>query len=173
MRTPENGKEAEQRRLRALSLVQDGLSSAKVAHRLGVDPRTVRRWKATYRRTGVKGLKTRHAPGRQSWLSKGQRRDLVRRLLRGAVSQGYDTDLWTCPRIVGLIEQHYRVRYHVDHIPRLMKTLGFSCQKPERRARERDERAIQAWIDGDWRRIKKRPADGEPGWFLSMKAACF
>ena len=163
MRTPENGKEAEQRRLRAMALVQDGLSSAQVAQQLGVDPRTVRRWKAVYRNDGAEGLKTRRAPGRQSRLSKGQRRDLVKRLLRGAVAEGYDTDLWTCPRIVGLIELRYHVRYHVDHIPRLMKTLGFSCQKPERRARERDEQAIQAWIDHDWRRIKKKPASGEPG----------
>ncbi len=171
MRTPENGKEAEQRRMRALSLVQDGLSSAAVAGQLGVDPRTVRRWKTAYRQAGADGLKTKRAPGRQSRLSKTQRRDLVRRLLRGAVSQGYHTDIWTCPRIVGLIERHYRVRYHVDHIPRLMKTFGFSCQKPERQARERDERAIQAWIDRDWPRIKKRPASAELGWFLLMKPA--
>ena len=165
MRTPENGKEAEQRRLRALTLVQSGLSSAEVARQVGVDPRSVRRWKSAYRRQGAAGLKTKHAPGRQSRLNKSQRRDLVKRLLRGAVAQGYDTDLWTCPRIAGLIEQHFGVRYHVDHIPRLMKTLGFSCQKPERQARERDQRTIQAWTNRDWVRLKKKPVSGTHGSF--------
>src|SRR6188474_3031952 len=116
MRTPENGKEAERRRLQALALVQDGLSSAAIGQRLGVDPRTVRRWKAIHRRKGAAGLCTRRAPGRKCRLNKRQRNSLVRRLLGGALAQGFSTDLWTCPRITELIQQQYGVSYHVDHI---------------------------------------------------------
>jgi transposase len=159
MRTPENGKEAENRRRRALAMAKDGHSAASIGQTLGVDPRTVRRWKAAVREHGPAALKTKISSGRPHRLSAKQRRDLTRRLLRGAVAEGFSTDLWTCPRICHLIEQRYAVRYHVDHIPRLMRTLGFSPQKAERRARERDEEAIQDWIARDWRRIKKRPPD--------------
>lgn len=161
MRTPENGKEAERRRRRALKLVHEGLSSAEVSQQLGVTARTVRRWKENYRRAGAEGLKTRRAPGQPCRLSASQRRDLVQRLLRGAVSQGYLTDVWTCPRIVGLIERQYGVRYHVDHMPRFMTMLGFSCQKAEREPRQRDQQAIDAWKSRDWRRIKKRRDSSE------------
>jgi len=95
----------------------------------------------------------------------------VRRLLSGATAQGFTTDLWTCPRIALLIERQFNVGYHVDHIPRLMRSLGFSAQKPERQARERDEAAIRDWIARDWKRIKKRPVPvGVPS-FSSTKQA--
>jgi transposase len=81
---------------------------------------------------------------------------LAARLLKGAKANGFSTDLWTCSRIAELIERRYGVRYHVDHIPRLMASLGWSCQKPEVRAVERDEQAIQTWVSKDWPRIKKR-----------------
>jgi transposase len=157
MRTPENGKEAEGRRRRALALARQGFSAAVIGQRLGVDPRTVRRWKARYRQLGEKGLQTRRAPGARSRLSGLQRQGLRRRLLIGARAQGFSTDLWTCPRIAQLIQRRYQVDYHVDHIPRLMRTLGFSVQKPERQARERDEAAIQDWVARTWPRLKKRP----------------
>jgi transposase len=70
-----------------------------------------------------------------------------------------------------VIAGRFGVRYHVDHVPRLMRRLGFSPQRPERRARERDEDAIRAWIERDWRRIKKRrPAAAAPS-FSSTKPA--
>jgi transposase len=171
MRTPENGKEAERRRVRALALVQQGLSSAAIGHRLGIDPRTVRRWKARFRRRGRRGLQTRPAPGARCRLTKQQRNGLTQRLLAGARAQGFTSDLWTCPRIALLIEQQYQVHYHVDHIPRLMRSLGFSVQKPQRQARERDEGAIRDWIDRDWKRIKKRPPPVRAPSFSSTKQA--
>src|SRR5215468_10432049 len=131
MRTPENGTEAEQRRQQAVALAKDGLSSVVIARRLGIDPRTVRRWKAAFRVAGEAGLETKRAPGRASRLTAPQRRDLARRLVRGALSEGFPSDLWTCPRIAQVIQRRYGVSYHVDHLPRLMKSLGFSVQKPE------------------------------------------
>src|SRR5262249_6950371 len=120
------------------------------------DPRTVRRWKAAFRVAGKAGLETKRAPGRASRLTSRQRRDLARRLVRGALSEGFPSDLWTCPRIAQVIQRRYGVSYHVDHLPKLMKSLGFSVQKPERQARERDEQAIRNWIERVWPSLKKR-----------------
>jgi transposase len=152
-------------------LVQQGFSSAQVAAQLGVDPRTVRRWKRAFRRGGKAGLSVKKAPGRRPRLTATQRRGLVRRLLKGAVSQGFSTDLWTCPRIKQLIRREYGVTYHVDYIPCVMKSLGFTVQKPERQAQERDNEAVARWIERDWRRIKKKRLDCERGWYLSTKRA--
>jgi transposase len=171
MRTPEHGRRAERLRHRAVRLARAGNSAARIARLLRVDPRTVRRWKTAYRRLGRPGLRTRRPTGRPCRLSTAQRRQLVQLLVRGASRQGFPTDLWTCPRIAAVIAGRFGVRYHVDHVPRLMRRLGFSPQRPERRARERDEDAIRAWIERDWRRIKKRrPAAAAPS-FSSTKPA--
>lgn len=171
MKTPGTAEQRVSQRRRAMAWVRQGLSSAQVAARLGVDPRTVRRWKRAYRRRGETGLLVKKAPGRRPRLTGNQRRGLVQRLVKGATSQGFLTDLWTCPRIKQLIRREYGVCYHVDYIPCVMKSLGFTVQKPERQARERDEEAVRRWIERDWPRIKKKQADCGPGWYLSMKRA--
>jgi transposase len=37
-----------------------------------------------------------------------------------------------------------------------MGSLGFSCQRPERRAIERDEQAIRQWKRVQWPELKKK-----------------
>ena len=148
----------ERRRRRAVDLLDRGYAPVDVARRLGVDRRTVRRWKAAYHRHGIDGIAARPGPGRPSKLDDGLRQQLVQLLLRGAQAAGYPTDLWTCPRVAGVIGRRFGVHYHVDHVGRLLHALGFSPQKPQRRARERDEEAIQRWICQDWPRIKKKPS---------------
>jgi len=80
---------------------------------------------------------------------------LVKLLLQGPLAHGYRTNLWTTARIAVLIERELGVRYHRDHIGRLMHSLNWSHQKPERRALERDEQAIARWKQKDWPQIKK------------------
>jgi hypothetical protein len=48
----------------------------------------------------------------------GSPEQLERLLLMVAKACGLPTDLWTCPRVAHLIERHFGVRYHVDHIGR-------------------------------------------------------
>jgi transposase len=71
------------------------------------------------------------------------------------MASGYTTELWTTQRIADLITQEFGVRYHADHVGRLMHDLGWSHQKPERRALERDEKAIERWTREEWPRVKK------------------
>ncbi len=90
-----------------------------------------------------------------------QRNGLRNWLLKGARSEGFDTDLWTCPRVKEVIRRRYGVEYHVDALPYVLKSLGFTCQKPQLKAAERDEAAVATWIARDWPRIKKsRPPAG-------------
>jgi transposase len=131
--------ELERRRLRAVALLTQGRPPFEVARMIGVDRRSVRRWKAAYGRKGRSALEARPACGRPPKLPAAQTHRLERELLRGAKATGFPTDLWTCPRVARLIERRFRVHYHVDHIGRLLHSLGWSPQKPARRAVERDE----------------------------------
>jgi len=156
MRPDGSPQELEQRRYRALALLQQGLSPAEVAQRLGVDRRSVRRWNSAARRQGREALRAQPASGRPPRLTSGQRQVLERALLRGAEAAGFPTPLWTCPRLAGWIEQRFGVHYHVDHVCRLLHALGFTPQKPARRAVERDQEAIGQWVKQQWPAIKKK-----------------
>ena len=149
--------ELERRRTRGIALLQEGYQPVEVAHMVGVDRRSVRRWNAAYRAKGKAGLKKKAVPGRPLKLDGKARERLERVLLRGAKKAGFETDLWTCPRIAEVIEERFGVDYHVDHVCRLLHGLGWSPQKPQRRAIERDEDAIEGWVKHQWPRIKKKP----------------
>lgn len=160
MRPTGSPEELERRRLRALALLKEGLLPVEVARRLGVDRRSVRRWKAAARRRGPAGVRAKAAPGRPPKLSPEHKRRLGALLLEGAQAAGFHTDLWTCPRVAEVIERRFGVHYHVDHIGRLLHDLDWTPQKPARRAVERDERAIRRWVKKVWPRVKKTPPAG-------------
>jgi transposase len=126
MRPHGSPKQLEQRRRKAVALNEQGYGPARIARMLNTTPQSVCRWLKEYRRNGLSGLAARPVPGHPSKLSTRRRQALVACLLKGAGAFGFATDLWTCPRIAQLIEQRYGVRYHVDAIPRLMRSLGFS-----------------------------------------------
>jgi len=115
--------------------------------------------------------RVRQSPGRPPKLTARQRQRLVRLLLRGAPAAGYRTELWTTLRIAELIRRHMKVAYHRNHVGKLLHQLGWSPQKPEGRAIERDERAIEEWKCTVWPRVKKTPRSWQPISSLSMKAA--
>lgn len=147
----------ERRRLEAISLFQGGYQPVEIAKKIGVGRRSVRRWKAAFLSGGSEALRPRPAPGRPTKLDRTAKRALETALLGGARAAGYATDLWTCPRIAQVISKTFGVRYHVDHIGRLMRSLGWSPQKPQRRAIERDEAAIRRWVKTTWPKVKKTP----------------
>ena len=159
MRPTGSPKSLQRRRERALKLLNEGYQPVEVARTVGVDRRSVRRWNAAYRERGSEGIAARRAPGRPPKLDLRAKGQLERILMKGAESAGFSSNLWTCPRVAEIIRKRFRVRYHVDHIGRLLHSMGWAPQKPQRRAVERDEEAIQRWIKQDWLRIKKKPRD--------------
>jgi transposase len=148
----------QQRRLEAVRLLEQGWSPVSIAARFGVTDRAVRNWRDRYQADGTEGLADRPRRGKACKLSARQRQGLRKRLLKGARSEGFDTDLWTCPRVKDVIRRRYGVEYHVDALPYVLKSLGFTCQKPQLKAVERDDAAIATWIAKDWPRIKKSRA---------------
>lgn len=157
MRPPGSPQDLERRRLRAIELLKQDVPPVDVARIIGCDRRSVRRWNAAFRRRGDQGIKARPTPGRPPRLDDNAKRRLEKALLKGAKAAGFDTDLWTCPRVAQLIFDRFGLRYHVDHVCRLLHVLGWSPQKPQRRAVERDEGEIRRWVKEEWPRVKKTP----------------
>jgi transposase len=155
MRTKGTPAELEARRLRAAELLGQGKGTNEVARLVGVTSSCVSKWKKALRKRGPDGLRARPHAGRKARLSAVQKRRLVATLKRGAVAAGYDSDLWTCRRVRDLIGKTEGVWYDFNHVGRILHALGFSVQKPEARAREQDEKAIQRWRKKDWPRLKK------------------
>jgi transposase len=158
----------EARRRQALRLLDEGYSLTEVGRMVGSAPSSVMRWRDAVQSGGEDALKVRFSPGRPASLSAAQRKQLVRLLLRGAMANGFSTELWTTGRAASLIRKRCRVHFHRSHVARLLHELGFSCQKPERRALERDEARIEEWKRKEWPRVKKTLRGWVPTSSLSM-----
>ena len=162
MRPSGTAEQLEKRRRRALELLKSGKSRSAVARHVGASVSSVFRWWQAYKRHGRRGLQAKPTPGRPPGLSAADKRRLVRLLVQGPLRIGYTTELWTLGRIAELIVREFGLRYHPAHVWKLLTALGWSCQKPERRAVERDEAAIARWKREEWPRIKKRRATWRP-----------
>jgi transposase len=136
-------------------MLLQGYSVSEVASAVGASEPSVRRWRIAVREGGLKALQAKPHRGKRPQLDAAQHQELVEILLTGPRAAGFANDLWTCPRVAHVIERRFGVRYHPSHVWKLLRNLGWSCQKPERRARERDEEAIRRWRKRDWPRIKK------------------
>jgi transposase len=155
--------ELEKRRRRAIQLLNKGKASlSAIARWLGASKSSVSRWMKAYQEKGAKGLKPKMVPGRPLKLLPEQREKLSELLLAGPLSSGYRTDLWTLQRVAQIIRKNFGVEYHPNHVWRLLLGMGWSCQKPERRAIERNEQEIAHWKRYRWPHIKKRGKTWRP-----------
>jgi transposase len=145
----------EARRKIAARLFERGTSLTEVAAVVGSSVSSVHRWKQAWKH-GSK-LRSKPHPGRTPKLSACQRTELVAALACGTRCWGYAPEGWTGPLVRDMIQRLFGVEFHPEYVPRLLHQLGWSPQKPERRARERDERAIARWRRDEWPRLKKEP----------------
>lgn len=152
----------QRRRLDAAMLFRERKPQAEVARTLRVSRQAVSRWHATWVAGGKQALAGAGRTGRKPTLSGDQLCQLKAILLAGAPAAGYETDLWTLKRIARVIRREFGVKFHVGHVWKVLGRLGWSCQRPERKARERDEERIRCWVRYSWPRIKKKPGKTDP-----------
>src|SRR5437773_2117065 len=150
----------EQRRLLGARLLQQGVPQAEVARRVGVHRQSVSRWAQQLQRGGQRALKKAGRAGRRPRLRPEDLRRIERGLKRGPQALGYETSLWTSWRVAHLIEEECGVRYHASQAWRILRQLGWSCQRPVGRALERDEEKIRLWKQKRRPEIKKSPQRG-------------
>lgn len=145
------------RRMIGGRMLQEGKGVREVSRLLGVSPSTVSRWKQDLEAGGLDALRAKPHPGRPPKMTAEQKKELANLLLKGAQAAGFPTDLWTLERVALVIEREFGVRYHPRYVWHILIGMGWSAQKPERRARERDEEAIAAWRTAGWAEVKKSP----------------
>jgi transposase len=149
----------EGRRLRAWELKQQGWSQRQIAAALGVTEGAVSQWLQRARAGGgAAALRRRVAPGPTPKLTPAQCAQLPQLLARGAEAYGFVGEVWTTRRVATLIEREFGVRYHPAHVSRLLRAIGWSPQKPVRRASQRDEAAIRAWLTERWPALRAKPS---------------
>jgi transposase len=171
MRPHGTAAELEKRRLLAVQRLSDGYTARQVADFLGVQLRTVRRWKATYKKRGDKGLRAKPPPGRPRKLTSRQERTVLTWFLQSPRSFGYATDLWTAKRVAEVIQRKWKVEFNSRYLNGWLAARDITPQKPQRVSREGDPKAIERWRTHDWRRLKNgRNASGPP-LFSSTNAA--
>jgi len=146
------------RRVRAARLLQRGRTPAEVAVLVGAPRQTVYRWKAVLENEGIDALRDMSRGGRPPLLGAEELVQLQIALLEGPTEHGFGTPLWTIKRVRVLIERRFGVRHSDVHVWRLLGQMGFSSQKPEKRALERDDAAIEEWKRKTWPALKKKPA---------------
>lgn len=157
MRPKGSAEALEMRRRIAANLLKQGKGVREVARLVQASPSAVSRWKQTLERGGEDALKAKPHPGKRPRLDAAQREQLAQALQQGARAWGYPTDLWTLARIAAVIARLFGVGYHPSHVWRILRAMGWSAQKPQRRARERDEAAIAHWRAHEWAEVKKKP----------------
>jgi transposase len=148
----------EGRRLRAWELYEQGWPQKQIAAALGVSKGAVSQWVARGKAGGVDALRNQPRSGATPKLTAQQRQQLPDLLRRGAQAYGFRGDIWTQQRIASVIKREFGVSYHVDHIGRLLRAIGWSVQKPIERATERNDAAIERWRKEKWPAIKKKPS---------------
>ncbi len=145
----------ERRRKQAVQAVTDGEARTTVAKVLGVHYKTVARWVREGRTPG--GVAAKPQPRTEPGLSDADLRKLEGLLAKGAKAHGWHNELWTAARVARLIERQFRIAYHPEHVRKVLKRrLGWTSQKPRRKARERDDKEVARWVGDEFPRIVRQ-----------------
>jgi transposase len=156
------------RRLHAAELFAAGIRQAEVARQLEVSAQAVSVWHARFQQGGAEALRSRGPSGPAPRLSDAQLATVEQALLEGATANGFVGELWTLERIGLVIERLTGVHHHPAHVWALLRhRLGWSVQRPKRRAAERDQAAIDRWVKQRWPQILQTPNGAEPVWSSS------
>jgi transposase len=164
--------ERQVRRERAAQLFAQGRTQAEVARELDVSRQSAGRWHARWQADGAAALRTRGPTGRRPKVADEQLAAIEQALLEGALAHGFTTEVWTLDRVAVVIQGLTGVALSNPSVWRLLRErLGWTVQRPQRQAKERDEEAIQHWVAHEWPRIKKGPAQNRPGLSSSTSRA--
>ncbi len=157
MGAPRKADWREERRERAWKLKEQGWQQKDIAGALGVSEGAVSQWLKRGREGGVEALKAHPPKGMAPRLTPEQKAQIPGLLAKGAEAYGFRGDVWTARRVAEVIHRTFGVRYHRDHVGRLLREAGWSRQQPIERASQRDEEAIKRWTQERWPAIKKKP----------------
>lgn len=144
-------------RLHAVALNMEGRSAPEIADVLKVHRSNVCLWLQRWQEEGVQGILEGQRPGRPPILSERQRQELVDILESGPVAYGFSSGVWTCPMIARVIEDEFSLSYHPAHVSRILHSLEFSIQRPQRVLARADKMLQSKWVRYRYPNLKKKP----------------
>lgn len=164
MRPMGTAAELERRRRLAIQRIREGHRPSEVAHFLGVDESSIRRWMISFRKHGEKGLKAQLSPGpgRPPKLTRTQEKIVLRWVKEDPMDHGFPTELWTAARLAQLIGEEFGVRFNPRYLSSWLRARAQTPQMPQRTPRQRDPEKIDQWLAADWPRIKKKRSTKMP-----------
>jgi transposase len=162
----------ERRRRLAVQKLQEGFTTSEVADFFEVDPRTVRRWRQEHGRRGDRGLAAKPPPGRKPKLTARREQAVLGWFRQSPRSFGFATELWTAKRVAQVIERKWKVRFNHRYLNGWLTDRDITPQKPQRKARESDPAAIDAWRRAEWPRLQNGRAASGPLLSCSTRAGC-
>ena len=145
----------EKRRLKAGKLFEKGLTGAEVSRKLKVSETAAGIWREVWKKQGFAGLKSKGHPGFESALTDEIRGKIKKTILKGARANGFANDLWTLSRITAIIKKLTGHSFGHTWVWQIVLSLGFTCQKPQTRNKERNEKAIKNWRMKTFPELKK------------------
>jgi len=151
--------EATKKRVKAGRLLLAGKGCAEVALAVGVARQTIYTWKRLLDEGGIDALRAVPERGRPAQLDDAQLAAVRAAILQSPTEHGFGTELWTLKRVGAVIERLHGVRFGQTNVWRILGSLGFSPQKPEKRAIERNEDAVRSWKRRTWPALKKKPSE--------------
>jgi len=156
--------------MRAADMFAKGVSQADIGRELEVSHQTISDWHKVWKVGGKQALKRSGEPGRPRKVTDADLARVERALQKGPKANGYPTDLWTLARVAEVIENTTGVKYHPGHVWKVLRRMGWSRQRPARKAAERDDEAIEQWVNDRWPKLKKTPGPGMRGSSFKTRA---
>ena len=139
-------KALEQRRRKGMRMLARGLAQSEVARALQVSRQTVSNWASA---SAEDAQSWRRKPlGRPGGLTEAERAQLSKLLVDGALACRFPTELWTLARVGASVEVQFGRVYSTTQVWRVLRSLGFSSQRPT-------GRAILQWKNTRWPAQKK------------------
>jgi transposase len=148
-------KKLERRRLQAGEHFNNGKSEASVARHFKVSPVAAWKWRQAWAKDKKQGLKSKGRCGAKKKLTKKKLQKIDHLLLKGPERNGFSSPLWTLDRVAEVIRKETKITYHPGHVWKILRSTGWTNQKPVRRARERNETAVRRWYKEVWPALKK------------------
>jgi transposase len=148
-------KDKEKRRLKAAKMFEKGLTQAEVVRKFKVTSAAACQWYEAWKKGGNDALKSKGHPGFESELTSEKKKAFRKAILKGPLAFGYETDLWTLSRLKTVMKKINKIDFSEGWIWKIVRDLGFTPQKPQVKAKQRDEKAIKQWKEKTLPDLKK------------------
>jgi transposase len=136
-------KEARRRireRLLALLWVYEGEDAQDVAKKIGRCRQTVASHIRLFNEQGLPGLvHIGRGPGRQSLLTRKQRKALLSWVVKGPRAMGYSFNLWDCKKLACHIHKKWGISISDERVRQILHELGARVLRPKHKLPEVDQ----------------------------------